>query len=256
MKKSLEIEAVQLKKWLLSWYHRLASPRWFYHTTEKWLPWLAVITTIILVVGAVWGLAFAPVDYKQGNSYRIIFIHVPACAIAMAGYMTMATAAGISLVWKIKLAEVIMKSCAPIGAGITLIALVSGSLWGKPTWGTYWVWDARLTSALLLWMTMIGYLLVRKYGGAGSERLASGLGGFAMVNIPLVYMSTKLFNTNHPGTNTVPSLDPSMRAALWLSVLLFTVFFVLLLRLRVDSRRAERRLYQCREMALDAGLFE
>tara|TARA_R110002096_G_scaffold401386_6_gene598271 strand:- start:3929 stop:4621 length:693 start_codon:yes stop_codon:yes gene_type:complete len=147
-------------------------------------------------------------------------------------------------------------AAAEVAVMFGTIVMVTGVLWAKPAWNKWWVWDAHNTSALLLWMTMIAYQLVRKYGGPGSERLASGLGVFAMINIPLVYTSTKLWKSNHPSNDTVPTLDPSMRAAFWLSVLLFTVFFFLILRLRIDMRRAERRLHQCREVALDAGILE
>jgi heme exporter protein C len=197
-------------------------------------------------------LAEGPLYFNQ----KIFYYHVPCAFMLFAAVITCGVASIKYLRGRQDGWDDVSHAAADVAVMFGTIVMVTGVLWAKPAWGRWWVWDARLTSALLLWLTMIGYLLVRKYGGAGSERLASGLGVFAMVNIPLVYMSTKLFNTNHPGTNTVPSLDPSMRGALWLGVLLFTVFFILLLRLRVDSRRAERRLYQCREMALDAGLFE
>ena len=197
-------------------------------------------------------LAEGPLYFNQ----KIFYYHVPCAFMLFAAVIACGVASIAYLRGRQDRWDDVSHAAAEVAVMFGTIVMVTGVLWAKPAWDKWWVWDARLTSALLLWMTMIGYLLVRKYGGAGSERLASGLGVFAMVNIPLVYMSTKLWKTNHPSTNTVPSLDPSMRAALWLSVLLFTVFFVLLLRLRIDSRRAERRLYQCREMALDAGLFE
>src|SRR5690606_32417585 len=115
------------------------------------------------------------------------------------------------------------------------IMLVSGSIWGKAAWDVWWDWDARLTTALLLWMTMVGYVLVRRYGGAGAERLAAGLAVFAMVNIPLVYFSVRIWRTLHPQTSVVPQLAGSMRIAMWSSVLLWTVFFVLLLRVRTQA---------------------
>ena len=136
------------------------------------------------------------------------------------------------------------------------IMLITGSIWAKVAWDHWWVWDARLSSALLLWMAVVAYMLVRKYGGPGSERLAAGLAVFATVNIPLVYFSVKIWRTYHPPTSTVPGLSGSMRAALWLSVLLFAIFFFLLLHVRVQSGRAERRLSELSERGLDAGLFE
>ena len=132
------------------WFHRLGSPKSFYDASGRWLPWLAAVTTLLLVTGLVWGLGFAPMDAKQGNSFRIIYIHVPAAFLALAGYYVMAISGAIGLIWRMKLAHMVMKSAAPIGAALTFISLFTGALWGKPTWGTYWVWDARITSMLVL----------------------------------------------------------------------------------------------------------
>jgi heme exporter protein C len=134
--------------------------------------------------------------------------------------------------------------------------LITGSIWAKVAWGAWWVWDARLTTSLLLWMLMLGYVLVRKYGGPGSERLAAGLGVFAMIDIPLIYFSVRIWRTYHPDTSTVPGLDPAMRPAFWLSVLLFFVFFAMLMAARIGQVRATRRVHACRERALDAGLLD
>lgn len=197
-------------------------------------------------------LADGPLYFNQ----KIFYYHVP-CAFMFFAAVIVCGIAGIKYLHRREERwDDVCYAAAEVAFVFGAIVMVTGVIWAKPAWGKWWVWDARLTTALLVWMTMIAYVLVRKYGGAGSERLASGLGIFAMINIPLVYASTTLWNTNHPSTNTVPSLDPKMRAALWLSVLLFTGFFVLLLRLRIDARRGERRLYQCREMAMDAGILE
>jgi heme exporter protein C len=136
------------------------------------------------------------------------------------------------------------------------IVLVTGSIWGKAAWDRWWDWDARLTTFLLLWLTMLGYVLVRRYGGPGSERMAAGLAVFATVNIPLVYFSVKIWRTLHPQTSVVPGLEGGMRAAMWSSVALYAVFYLLLLRLRTDAARTERRLAELRERALDTGLIE
>lgn len=117
------------------WFHRLGSPRWFYNTSGKWLPWLSVLAATLLSLGVVWGLGFAPEDAKQGNSFRIIYIHVPASFLALAGYYVMAISGAVGLIWKMKLADMVMKSAAPIGAILTFVALVTGAIWGKPTWG-------------------------------------------------------------------------------------------------------------------------
>ena len=119
------------------WFHRLGSPRWFYHRSGRWLPWLSLAALLVLLNGLVWGLAFAPEDAKQGNSFRIIYIHVPAAFLAQSGYFIMAIAGAIGLIWKMKISYMVMKSAAPIGAVLTFIALFTGAVWGKPTWGAY-----------------------------------------------------------------------------------------------------------------------
>jgi heme exporter protein C len=136
------------------------------------------------------------------------------------------------------------------------VVLVTGSIWGKAAWDIWWDWDARLTSSLLLWMTMVGYILVRQYGGQGSERMAAALGVFAMVNIPLVYYSVKIWRTLHPQTSVVPGLEGAMKGAMWSSVALFAVFATLLLIARTGVAQGERRLAELRERALDAGIIE
>ena len=139
-----------------STFHKWGSPRWFYQFSGRLLPWLAIFSLLLLVGGAVWGLAFVPADYKQGNSFRIMYIHVPAAAVAMGAYMTMATAGAIHLIWRMKLAAMVMKAIAPIGASLTFLSLLTGAVWGKPTWGTWWVWDARITSVLILFFLYLG----------------------------------------------------------------------------------------------------
>ena len=196
-------------------------------------------------------IASAPLYFNQ----KIFYYHVPCAFMLFAAVIVTGVASVKYLRGRQDRWDDVAYAAAEIAVVFGTIVMVTGVLWAKPAWGKWWVWDARLTTSMLLWMTMIGYLIVRKFGGASAQRLAGGLGVFATVNIPLVYMSTTWWKTSHPSKNTVPSLDSSMKLALWLSVLLFTVFFVLLLRLRIDSHRAERRVYQCREMALDAGLF-
>lgn len=147
-------------------------------------------------------------------------------------------------------------AAAELAVVFGLINLVTGSIWAKAAWETWWNWDARQTTTLLLWMTMVGYVLVRRYGGSGSERLSAGLAIFAAVNVPLVYYSVRIWRTFHPKTSVVPGLEGSMKLAFWASVALFGVFFVLLLITRINIARGERQLNEARELGLDAGLFE
>ena len=129
---------------LPKWFYQLASPRWFYDITGMLLPWFSIVTFLLIVTGLIWGLVFAPADYQQGNSFRIIYIHVPTAILAQSCYMLMALAGAIGLIWKIKVAHVIAKSAAPIGASMALLALITGAIWGKPTWGAWWVWGRSI----------------------------------------------------------------------------------------------------------------
>ncbi len=231
------------------WFHRLGSPRWFYEKTTPWLPWLAVISGALIITGAVWGLAFAPADYKQGNSYRIIYIHVPAAFLALAGYYIMAISGAVGLIWKMKLPYMVMKSAAPIGAILTFISLVTGSIWGKPTWGTWWEWDARITSMLILFFLYLGMIALQQaYQHRDTADKASAvLALVGMVNIPIIYKSVDWWNTLHqPATikfTSKSSIDPSMLYPLLVMVIGFYVFYalVLLLNTRVEVLRRESR---------------
>ena len=138
--------------------HKYASPKYFYPFAGRLIPWFAGITVILMIAGLYQGFFVAPSDYQQGESYRIMFIHVPSAWMSMFVYMVMATAGAIGLIWNVKLAEILASSSAPIGASFTLLALVTGSLWGKPMWGTWWEWDARLTAELILFFLYIGFM--------------------------------------------------------------------------------------------------
>lgn len=231
------------------WFHRLGSPRWFYEKTTPWLPWLAVVSIALLVTGAVWGLAFAPADYKQGNSYRIIYIHVPAAFLALAGYYIMAISGAVGLIWKMKLPYMVMKSAAPIGALLTFVSLVTGSIWGKPTWGTWWEWDARITSMLILFFLYLGMIALQQAftHRDTADKASAILALVGMVNIPIIYKSVDWWNTLHqPATikfTSKSTIDPSMFYPLLIMVIGFYVFYalVLLLNTRVEILRRENR---------------
>jgi heme exporter protein C len=231
------------------WFHRLGSPRWFYEKTSPWLPWLTAISIALIVTAAVWGLAFAPADYKQGNSYRIIYIHVPAAFLALAGYYIMAISGAVGLIWKMKLPFMVMKSAAPIGAILTFISLVTGSIWGKPTWGTWWEWDARITSMLILFFLYLGMIALQQayQHRDTADKSSAVLALVGMVNIPIIYKSVDWWNTLHqPATikfTSKSSIDPSMLYPLLIMVIGFYCFYalVLLLYTRVEILRRESR---------------
>jgi heme exporter protein C len=171
-----------------TWFHKLGSPKWFYGISGKLLPWLSVAAILLIGIGLVWGLAFAPPDYQQGNSFRIIYIHVPAAMLAQSCYVMLAVCGIVGLVWKMKLADVALQCAAPIGAWMTAVALVTGAIWGKPTWGSWWVWDARLTSMLILLFLYFGLIAL---GNAISNRDSAAkacavLAIVGVINIPII----------------------------------------------------------------------
>lgn len=231
------------------WFYRLGSPLWFYQTTTRWLPWLGLLAFILLTIGLVWGLGFAPQDAKQGNSFRIIYMHVPASFLALAGYFLMATAGAIGLIWKIKLSYMVMKAAAPIGAALTFLALFTGAVWGKPTWGSYWVWDARITSMLILLFLYFGVLALQYafHNEEASNKASAILALVGTVNIPIIYKSVDWWYTLHqPSTiklTSAPSMHPDMFQPLLVMILGFYCFYIVALCLftRVEILRRERK---------------
>ncbi|RRJ84412.1 heme ABC transporter permease [Aestuariirhabdus litorea] len=232
-----------------TWFHKMGSPKWFYDITDKWMFWLGLASAVLLAVAMVWGLAFAPADYQQGNSYRIIFVHVPSAFLAQACYIMMAVAGAIGLIWKMKLADMAAKVSAPIGASFTILALLTGAIWGKPTWGTWWVWDARLTSMLLLLFLYFGYMALQSAfdNEATASKASSILALVGLVNIPIIKYSVEWWNTLHqPATLTLterPAMATEMLIPLLLSIAAFYCFFTLvfLMRLRTEVLIRENR---------------
>ncbi|MGR8930631.1 MAG: heme ABC transporter permease [Gammaproteobacteria bacterium] len=208
-------------------FHRTASSPHFYALADKFIPWLTILFLLLLIPGLYGGLVTAPPDYQQGDSYRIIYIHVPAAWMSLFIYVLMAIMGGIALVWHMKLAEVMLIASAPIGAGFTFIALVTGSLWGKPMWGTWWVWDARLTSELILLFLYLG--VTSLYGAIEDKRSAaravSILALVGVVNIPIIHYSVEWWNTLHQGP-TVSKMDkPSIHISMLIPLLLMAFAF-------------------------------
>lgn len=232
-----------------AWLHRLASPPRFYTLAGRLLPWLGSLSALLLAVGVTWGLAFAPPDYQQGDSVRILYIHVPAALLAQTCYVMLAVAGVLSLVWKIKLADIALKCAAPVGASMTALALATGSIWGKPTWGAWWVWDARLTSMLILLFLYAGLIaLGQAIGNRDSAAKACAvLAIVGVINVPIIKYSVVWWSTLHQGATFTLTAKPAMPAQMWLP-LAFTVpgfylFFacVVLLRMRTELLRREGR---------------
>lgn len=228
-------------QWLVRLYHRLASPKWFYDITRKWVPWLAVVSATGAVIGLVWGLAYAPADYLQGNSFRIIYIHVPAALLSQSAFVMMAIAGAVYLVWRMKMAAWVAISIAPPGASFCLIALLTGAIWGKPTWGTWWVWDARLTSMLILLFLYMGVMALQQAmeSEEGAYKAGAILSLVGLVNIPIIKYSVEWWNTLHqPATLTVtekPGMHPDMLIPLLIMIVTGYVFFALLVILRTRN---------------------
>lgn len=222
--------------------HKLGSPPWFYRFSNRCIPWLLPLALIACCAGAFWGLLVAPPDFRQGNSYRIIFIHVPAAVVALAGYYALAFAGLVSLVWKIKMADIAMRAIAPIGAALTFVALVTGAIWGKPTWGAWWVWDARITSMLILLFLYLGVVaLFEAYENkAAAAKACAVLSLVGTVNIPIIYKSVDWWYSLHQPASIKftgeSAIDASMLYPLLLNIAAFYLLFAVavLLNMRAE----------------------
>ena len=244
---------------VVRFFHRMASPPYFYGFTERLMPWLVGVFALLTAAGLYGGLYLAPADYQQGDSYRIIYIHVPSAWMSLFIYVVMAISGAIGLIWRIKLAEIVAISSAPIGASFTFIALVTGSLWGKPMWGTWWVWDARLTSELILLFLYLG--VIGLYGAIDDKRVASKaiaiLALVGVVNIPIIHYSVEWWNTLHQGPTVTkmdkPSIHVSMLIPLLVMALSFKFFYLiaLLQRARIELLRRERNSQWVKTMLLE-----
>jgi heme exporter protein C len=238
-----------------TWFYRLASPPYVYRVTATLAPWFLTAAAIAIGYGAIGGLVFAPPDYQQGDAFRIIYVHAPSGWMSMFAFTTMAVAGAIGLIWRIKMGHAVAAAIAPIGASFTLLALVTGSLWGRPMWGTYWAWDPRLTSELILLFLYVGVMSLRpafEDPGRG-DRAAALLAIVGVVNVPIIHYSVVWWNSLHQGATVAKLGRPSMPGSmLWplLSMFLgFTCFFgaVLCMRLRGEVLNRERQASWVRE---------
>ncbi len=215
---------------MFKWIHLFGSSPFVYRAASWLAPVFGFGAAVCILVGLYLGLVVAPADYEQGDSYRIIFVHVPSAWMSMFVYMVMATSSAVFLIWRMKLADIVAWASAPIGASFTLIALVSGAFWGKPMWGTYWIWDARLTSELLLLFIYLGYMALRSSieQPQTAARAAAILAVVGVVNIPIIHFSVEWWNTLHQPA-TISKLDkPSMHISMLRPLLLMVAGFQLL----------------------------
>jgi len=233
---------------MANFFHRYANPARFLRLASAVEPWLKWGTLVVLAVGLYAGLVGSPADYQQGDSVRIMYIHVPAAWMALFCYTALAGASAAALIWKHPLADLAGRATAPVGACFTVLALVTGSLWGKPMWGTWWVWDARLTSVLVLLFLYLGYIaLVHAFDDPGrGARAAAILALVGLVNVPVIKFSVDWWNTLHQPASVLkmsgPAIHASMLAPLLLMALAFTGLYLWLLAVRIRSEFLAGRL--------------
>ncbi|MBL8327157.1 MAG: cytochrome c biogenesis protein CcsA [Rubrivivax sp.] len=223
----------------ITWSH-FAAPQRFFWLAGKLVPWFAVAAAVLAAWGLAIGLLVAPTDRQQGDSYRIIFIHVPTAWTAMVLYVAMAFWAAVGLVFNARLAFMLAQAIAPTGAMMAFLALWTGAVWGKPTWGTWWVWDARLTSTLILLFLYIGYMSLRAAieDERRADRASAVLAMVGVVNVPIIYFSVKWWNTLHQGASVSINKAPTMAAIMLQGMLIMALaawaycFAVVLARVR------------------------
>jgi heme exporter protein C len=237
--------------------HFLANPARFRRFSQRVLPSLSLATVLAFCVGLYFALVQSPPDYQQGETVRIMFVHVPSAWLAMFGYTLIAIASIGSLIWRHPLADVAAKTAAPIGATFCFLALVTGSLWGKPMWGTYWVWDARLTSMLVLFLLYLGLIAlwqsIEEPGRAGRAATILAIVGF--VNVPIIKFSVEWWNTLHQPASIFrkggPTIDPSLLTPLFVMAAGFTLLFVLLHLIAMRAEILRRRVQALRQVHVE-----
>jgi heme exporter protein C len=215
------------KNALVLFIHKLGSPAYFYTFAGRFVPWFWAIFLVLTAIGMYQAFFVVPADYQQGQSFRIMYLHVPAAWMSMLAYMIMAVFAFIALVWRIRIVEILAMSCAPVGAAFTAATLIAGSLWGRPTWGTYWVWDARLTSELVLLFLYLG--VIGLYNAIDEPRKAARaaclLALVGAVNLPIIHYSVKWWNTLHQGATIRIGEESSMGTTMLITMLIMAVGF-------------------------------
>ncbi|MFU8797365.1 MAG: heme ABC transporter permease [Gammaproteobacteria bacterium] len=223
------------------WLHQWGSPEKFYHLSLRLLPWIIFLTVVLFIYGLIGGLFLAPPDYQQGEAFRIIYVHVPSAFLSLMVYVIMAIAAAAHMIWRFKLAALVVICSASIGAWFTFLALVTGALWGKPMWGTWWVWDARLTSELILLFLYLGIMALKSAirDRNTASRAVNLLVLVGVVNIPIIHYSVYWWNTLHQGATlsrlAKPAIHSSMLYPLLAMITAFIFYYILILLLRMKS---------------------
>ncbi len=239
--------------------HRFANPGRFIRLANALLPWCAGLTAVLIAAGLYLAFFVAPPDYQQGESVRIMYVHVPSAWMALFVYISIAAASAVALIWRHPLADLVAKASAPIGASFTFLALLTGSLWGKPMWGTWWVWDARLTSVLVLFFLYLGHMAIMNAfeDQLRGYRAAAVLALIGFVNVPIIHFSVEWWNTLHQPSSMLrmdgPAIHPTMLWPLLAMALGFKFYYVTLVLLRVKSELLDARLRARTYAAVDAA---
>jgi heme exporter protein C len=231
-----------------AWFHKFGSPPHFYRLAGQMIPWFAWSAALLGAYGLYGALVSAPADYQQGEGYRILYVHIPAAVLSTLIYGVMAVTAAVGLIWRMQVAYAVAASCALIGASFTVVCLVTGSLWGKPMWGTWWAWDVRLTSELVLLFLYLGYLGLRSAidERARADRASAVLAIVGVIDLPIIRYSVDWWNSLHQGHTLLklaePSMPPSMYVPAFALVLASITFFaaILLVRARGEVLNRER----------------
>lgn len=234
--------------WSSKTFHRFAKPGQFLRFSGTILPWLFWTGAIVAIVGLAWGMFFAPEDWQQGDTVRIMYVHVPSAWLASAGYLSLAICSLLSLVWRHPMADLAAKEIGPVGAGFTAVCLATGSLWGRPTWGAWWVWDARLTSVFVLFLLYLGHIaLTRAFDDPNrGYRAGAILALVGVINLPIIKFSVDWWNTLHQPASIsltgAPTIATSMLVPLLFSAIGFTILFAAITIARTRAAVMEQRI--------------
>jgi len=227
---------------------RFLAPKAFYRSSGYFLPWISLLFILCFSYGLISGLFIAPADYQQGDGFRIMYVHVPSAFTSMAIYLVMASCAVVTLVWRVKIAAICMSCSAPIGAWFTFLALITGSIWGKPMWGTWWIWDARLTSVLILLFLYLGFIALQSVMADQQTRDRTGavIAIVGVINLPIIHYSVIWWNTLHQGPSisqfAKPAIATPMLNPLLAMIAAFILFYVVILFLRVRNQILLRKM--------------